>query len=494
MQNFAEWADRPALIDGPSGRALTYGGLGAAIRQTAAGLAKRGFGKGDVFAIYSPNVPEYAAAFFGVALAGGVSTTINPLYTPSELARQLEDSGARFLLTVPAFLDNAREAAQSVGLEEVFVFGEGEGATPFAELTGAEGDVPDITLDPAEDLAALPYSSGTTGLPKGVMLTHRNLVANIAQCAPIEQIQPGEVTVGILPFYHIYGMTCIMSMALARGATVVTMPKFELEDFLQHVQEHKIKSAYLVPPIILALAKHPLVDEYDLSSLRYITSGAAPLPAPVAEGCRDRLGCVVKQGYGMTEASPVTHLTARDADDHHVASAGRLVPNTEARIVAVDGSSDVSEGERGELWVRGPQVMKGYLNNRQATDATIDQDGWLHTGDVATADADGYFYVVDRVKELIKYKGFQVAPAELESIAQSHPAVADAAVIGREDEEAGEIPVAFIVRKDGETLSAEALMDYVAERVAPHKKIRTVTFVDEIPKTASGKILRRELA
>jgi acyl-CoA synthetase (AMP-forming)/AMP-acid ligase II len=446
-----------------------------------------------VFAIYSPNLPEYAIAFYGAAMAGGINTTVNPLYTPDECAKQLKDAGAKFLLTVPPFLDKAQQAAAQSDVDEVFVFGEAEGATPFRALLTDDHEVPDVLVNPAEDLVALPYSSGTTGLPKGVMLSHRNIVGNIAQCCPIEGIQEGEVTVGILPFYHIYGMTIILSMALYRGATIITMPKFEMEDFLGLVEEHKIESGYLVPPIILGLAKHPVVDEYDVSSLGYITSGAAPLPASVAQGCAERIGCVVKQGYGMTELSPVSHLMPRDHEKLNVDSVGWAVPNTEFRIVEVGSRNDVDAGERGELWVRGPQVMQGYWNNRDATDATVDADGWLHTGDVATLDEAGRLYIVDRVKELIKYKGYQVAPAELESVVQAHDAVADAAVIPSPDEEAGEVPKAFVVRKPGMEVSAEDLMAFVAERVAPYKKIRRVEFIEAIPKTASGKILRRDL-
>ncbi|NBB73217.1 MAG: AMP-binding protein [Bacteroidetes bacterium] len=493
MQDFADRADQPALVDGPSGRTLTYGQLAGAIRKAAAGLHARGLREGDVFAIYSPNLPEYAIAFYGAAMAGGINTTVNPLYTPDECAKQLKDAGAKFLLTVPPFLDKAQQAAAQSGVDEVFVFGEAEGATPFRALLTDDHEVPDVLVNPAEDLVALPYSSGTTGLPKGVMLSHRNIVGNIAQCCPIEGIQEGEVTVGILPFYHIYGMTIILSMALYRGATIITMPKFEMEDFLGLVQEHKIESGYLVPPIILGLAKHPIVDEYDVSSLDYITSGAAPLPASVAQGCAERIGCVVKQGYGMTELSPVSHLMPRDHEKLNVDSVGWAVPNTEFRIVEVGSRTDVDTGERGELWVRGPQVMQGYWNNRDATDATVDADGWLHTGDVATLDAAGRLYIVDRVKELIKYKGYQVAPAELEGVVQAHDAVADAAVIPSPDEEAGEVPKAFVVLKPGMEVSAEDLMAFVAERVAPYKKIRRVEFIESIPKTASGKILRRDL-
>lgn len=494
LDGFEDRAAQPALIDGPTGRTLTYGELLKAIPACAGGLAARGMEKGDVFAIYSPNLPEYAIAFYGVARAGGTVTTINPLYTAEEAARQLRDASAQYLLTVPPFLDKAQAAANEAGIDEVFVFGGAEGGTPFESLLHGDHAPPDVDLTPAEDLVALPYSSGTTGLPKGVMLTHRNLVANICQTMPVERLAEGEVTVGVLPFYHIYGMTIILSMALRCGATVVTMPQFEMEDFCALVEEHGIESGYLVPPIILGLAKSPVVDEYDLSSFDYITSGAAPLGKNVAQACADRLGCMVKQGYGLTETSPVTHLVARDADEVVLDSVGHAVPNTEFRVVDVETREDVAPGERGEVLIRGPQVMRGYLNRPDATADTIDEDGWLHTGDVATIDEEERLYIVDRVKELIKYKGHQVAPAELEALLQAHDRIADAAVIPSPDEEAGEVPKAFVVpAPDGGSLTATEVMSYVAQRVAPQKKVRRVAFVDEIPKTASGKILRREL-
>jgi acyl-CoA synthetase (AMP-forming)/AMP-acid ligase II len=281
----------------------------------------------------------------------------------------------------------------------------------------------------------------------------------------------------------------IMNVALHKGATVVTMPRFDLEQFLRLHAEHHITQCYAVPPIVLALAKHPLVDQFDLSSLERVMSGAAPLSAELAEAAAARLGCPVFQGYGMTETSPVTHVSP--IQRNKPGTVGVLLPNTEARIVDLDTDEDVEPGGRGELCIRGPQVMKGYLNNQAATDAMIDGDGWLHTGDIAIVDDEGYFTIVDRVKELIKYKGYQVPPAELEALLLEHPQISDAAVLGRPDEEAGEIPIAFVVAHD---LEPDAVLSFVAARVSPYKKLRGVEFVDEIPKSASGKILRRELA
>ena len=483
-----EFGDRPALIDGPSGRTITFAELARAVKGLAAGMAARGLAKGDVVAIFSPNVPEYAIAFHGIATAGGVVTTINPTSTAEELARQLRAAKAQLLITVPAFLDIAKEAGAQLGIDEVVVFGEAEGATPFASLMGDPDQAPVIAFDPAEDLVALPFSSGTTGLPKGVMLTHRNLVANVAQAKAALAMADGSVAMGVLPFFHIYGMTVIMNLALSEGATIVTMPRFDLPLFLALHQKHGVTHSFVVPPIVLALAKHPLVDDYDLSSIEILMSGAAPLSPELAEAAASRLGCTVLQGYGLTETSPVTHCNSPATNAP--GTIGVLMPQTEARIVDPESGADVAQGERGELWVRGPQVMKGYLDDEAATSAMIDGDRWLHTGDVATVDAHGYYRIVDRLKELIKYKGFQVPPAELEAVLLQHPEISDAAVIGRPDEEAGEIPVAFVVT----ALDPEVVKKHVADHVSHYKQLRDVTIVDAIPKSASGKILRRVLA
>jgi len=492
FERAGKYTNKVALIDGPTGRVMTYGQLVEAVKWTAGGLIGRGFGKSDVLALYSPNLPEYAVAFFGAATAGGVTTTVNPLYTAAELKGQLVSAKAKFLVTVPQCLSKAQEAVANTAVEEIFVFGEAAGATPFSELSKDANEPTEIATDPKADLVALPYSSGTTGLPKGVMLTHHNLVANLCQIRPVEQLSDEEVLIGILPFYHIYGMVVVMSSAIRAGATIVTMPRFDLEKFLELLQNYSVTMAYLVPPIVLALAKHPLVDDYDISKLQGIFSGAAPLPEPVATACTKRHGTIIRQGYGLTETSPVTHANGRNQEIKKT-SVGTALPNTEYRIINTITGTDVKTGQLGEVWVRGPQVMKGYLNNPKATRNMIDDEGWLHTGDIGRADKEGYLFVVDRLKELIKYKGFQVAPAELEGVIQSHRAVADVAVIPVPDSEAGEIPKAFVVLKPDMSATAEEIMTYVANRVAPHKRVRMIEFIGAIPKVPSGKILRRQL-
>ena len=482
---------KPALIDGPSGRMLTYGQLGAGVDGVAAGLVKRGFEAGDVLGLFMPNCPEFALVFHGTLAAAGVVTTVNSLCTVQDAAYQLRDARARFLVTVPQFMDRAAPAAQQAGIEEIFVLGSAPGATPFAALLETGAAAPRAPVDPARDLAVLPYSSGTTGLPKGVVLTHRNLVANLLQTAWVHHVAEQDRIIAVLPFFHIYGMQVVLNLALWRGATLVTMPKFELEPFLATVQQHRITRAFVVPPLVLALARHPAVEGYDLSSVRAMMSGAAPLDADLETACARRVGCGFIQGYGLTEASPVTHANSDEPGRCKPGTVGELLPNTECRIVEVTTGADLGPDEDGELLIRGPQVMRGYLNNPEATAATLDGDGWLHTGDIGHVDRDGYFTIVDRLKELIKYKGFQVPPAELEAVLRGHPAVADAAVVPLPDRECGEVPKAFVVLRGD--VSAADLMAYVAERVAPYKKIRAVEVIDAIPRSASGKILRRVL-
>jgi len=494
-------ADKPAIIDGPTGRTVTYGALADSVRRVATALHRRGFRKGDVFAIYSHNVPDYASVFNGVALVGGIVTTANPLCTAGELTKQLKDCHARFLITAPPFLDKAKEAAAAAGVEDIYVFGEAAGVRPFAELMSAPPDPPNVAIDPANDLVVLPYSSGTTGLPKGVMLTHRNLVANICQMNGAEgfdAFQEHDRVLCVLPLFHIYGMVVVMELGLSNGATIVTVPRFDFEEFLALTQKYKLTMLPLVPPIVLAMVKSPVVNQYDLSSVRIVFSGAAPLGEAQAQQLTDRLGCQVRQGYGMTEASPVTHTSpTRDGVFVKCGSAGRIVPNTEVAIVdPVTGDPVAGQRCEGELLIRGPQIMKGYLNQPAETAASIDADGWYHTGDVGYVDEDGWFFIVDRTKELIKYKGMQVAPAELEALLLTHPAVLDVAVVRRPDEDAGEVPKAFVALKgdpESKATSGKAIMAWVAERVAPHKKIRRLEFVEQIPKSPSGKILRRLL-
>ncbi|GGR91018.1 AMP-dependent synthetase [Streptomyces humidus] len=494
----AEFGELPALVDGTDGTTLTYDQVDRFHRRVAAALAEAGVRKGDVLALHSPNTIAFPLAFYAATRAGATVTTVHPLATAEEFAKQLGDSAARWIVTVSPLLPAARRAAELAGgVEEILVCDSATGHRSLTDMLASDAPEPRVDIDPAQDVAALPYSSGTTGVPKGVMLTHRQIATNLDQLRSVASTGPGERILAVLPFFHIYGLTALMNAPLRQGATVVVLPRFDLETFLAAVQNHRITALYVAPPIVLALARHPAVDQYDLSSLRYVLSAAAPLDAGLAEACAKRLNLPpVGQAYGMTELSPGTHVVPLDAlREAPAGTVGRLIAGTEMRIVALDDPDrDLDVGEAGEILIRGPQVMKGYLGRPDATAAMIDADGWLHTGDVGRVDADGWLFVVDRVKELIKYKGFQVAPAELEALLLTHPGIADAAVVGVYNDDGNEVPHAYVVRQaTAPALSEGEVAMFVAERVAPYKRVRHVTFVDAVPRAASGKILRRLL-
>jgi acyl-CoA synthetase (AMP-forming)/AMP-acid ligase II len=491
LRRALELGDKPALIDGPTGQTFTYGQLPFSINRLAAGLAGQGFSKGDVLAIYSPNLPEYPIAFHAAATLGGATTMVSPVFTADEIVRQLENSGAKYLLTIPPLMEKARAVAEAANIQKTFVIGEAEGAIPFVSLFAHANTKPDILIDPAEDIAALPYSSGTTGFPKGVMLTHGNLVSMLRLMEANDAFGESDTMVCVVPMCHLYGMHIVGNLGLSQGATIVTVPRYELDQFLRALQQYKVTVAPLVPPLVMALSRAPQVENYDLSSLRLIHCGAAPLSDDIARECSERLGCEIRYGYGMTEVSPLSHASLADPKKNKPGSVGYCLPNTECKIVDYTTCSELGPNEHGEIWVRGPQVMKGYLGNAEATNEMIDNDGWLRTGDIGYCDEEGRLFVVDRLKELIKVNGRQVAPAELEAILLSHTSIADAAVVRSPDEKCGEVPKAFVVLKA--EASAEQIMSFVGERVAHYKRIRRLEFVKEIPKSPAGKILRRVL-
>ena len=506
-------ADRVAIIDTKSGRTTTYREVVARVRTFAGALAARGTEVGEVIGLLAPNSAAFAVAFHGILRAGATATAINTLFTAKDIAKQLTDAHATMLVTVTPLLPQAREAAAAAGIPDenlVVLDGAGraaDGHPNAAELLAAGAPAPTVNFAPSAHLAALPYSSGTTGNPKGVMLTHRNLVANIAQIRPLHGMVSDDVVLAVLPFFHIYGMTVLLNAALHARARLVIMQKFDLAEFLGNIAEHKCTIAFIAPPVAVALAKHPLVDSYDLSSLNVVMSGAAPLDAELGLAVAERLGCKVVQGYGMSELSPVSHITPFDGGrlnmrvDAPPSSVGWTVSNAASKIVDPETGDEVdypAEGlsKTGELWFKGPNVMAGYLNNEEATRATVDDDGWLHTGDLAQVDAAGCVYIVDRLKELIKYKGYQVPPAELEAVLLSHPQIADAAVVGVPDTDGEEVPKAFVVKltsPEAAELTEADVMAFVAGQVAPYKKVRQVEFIEAIPKSASGKILRKDL-
>jgi acyl-CoA synthetase (AMP-forming)/AMP-acid ligase II len=503
--------ERIALVDAKSGAKISYRDMLTRIDAFAGALAQRGIGVGDAVGLLAPNSSAFAIAFHGILRAGATATTINALFTAKDIAKQLTDSKAKALVTVSPLRTQALEAAATVGLSDgAVVVLDGPGAAvdghPNADdLLGPAHPAPDVTFDPATHLAALPYSSGTTANPKGVMLTHRNLVANVAQIRPVQGMTADDRILAVLPFFHIYGMTVLLNAALHARAQLVIMPSFDLAEFLGNIADHECTYAFIAPPVAVALAKHPLVDSFDLSSLRGIMSGAAPLDQDLGHAVASRLGCQLVQGYGMSELSPVSHVTPFDGGRELVgsvaplSSCGWTVPNAVTKIVDPETGSEIDPptsglSDTGELWFSGPNVMAGYLNNDAATRETIDAEGFLHTGDLARVDSTGCVYIVDRLKELIKYKGYQVPPAELEAVLLTHPQIADAAVIGAHDADSGEeVPKAFVVKQSGADLTGAEVMAFVAGQVAPYKKVRQVEFIEAIPKSASGKILRKDL-
>lgn len=475
--------DKPAVIEAETGRTLSYQQLVEQSERVAAGLASAGFQPGQPLALVLPNCIEFVLAWYGTLLAGGWVVPIPPVFTPTEMELQIRDSGAQFAITFP-------ECAVALGtsVEHLFVTGGN-----WNELIECDKQPPALRSRP-DDLAVLPYSSGTTGKPKGVMLTHANLVANLHQDAAVEWPRPDDVLVNVFPFYHIAGLNAFLNPFLNAGATLVLMMgRFNLEAYLELNERYGATAVVFPPPLVLAVTKSPSWDKFRLEKLRGSSCGAAPLGAELQEAFEKRTGLVLCQGWGMTEAAGIISSTPIDPAKRKFGSSGYLLPSIDAKVVDIASHKPLGPGETGEIWLRGPNMMKGYLHQPTATAETLLEDGWMRTGDIGYFDSDQCVYLVDRLKELIKYNAYQVAPAELEDIIQSHPAVRDSGVVGAPDAAAGEIPVAFVVKKEGATLSADELMEYIAARVAPYKKIRAVEFVQEIPKSPSGKILRRIL-
>ncbi len=490
---------KTAIIDGDY--KFTYRQLDSFSDRFAAALAKLGVVKDDRVGLLAPNCAEFEIAFFGIIKLGAVVTTINSGYREREIAHQMDNSGAEALIVHDSLLQMAEAARDGVpGLKRIIVM-EPTSRNPdtfWGLIERAPATPPPITIDATEDMAALPYSSGTTGLSKGVMLTHYNMTANLRQFMerPGEALQSSEhdVLLAHLPLFHIYGMQILMNSVIASGGTQVMMDRFDMERMLRLISDYKVTHLYTVPPVGLALTQYPHLGDYDLTSMIAGCLAAAPSSSDLQMRVQEVVGFPIFQAYGMTELSPVSNVDYIEPQRMTPGSVGPSVADTEERVVDLDtGTKDVPQGEVGELLVRGPQVMKGYYNNEEATAETITHDGWLHTGDIVRASADGCVWILDRKKELIKYKGFQVPPAELEGVLLEHPAIADAAVIGKADVEAGEIPKAFVVRGNGAEVSGEDVMAFVAAKVATFKRVREVTFIDAIPKNPSGKILRRLL-
>jgi len=499
LQSCRLYPEKTALIDTSCNRRFTYAEYGEHVESLARGLVAAGLQPGEIVAIFLPNSWEFAIAYHAATLAGGIPTLLNPAYREREVRYQLENSDATILITDGPLLQGISLAALAA-LRRVFTIrNSSPGAEDFAHLLKPTTAIlPHPRTASEQTIAALPYSSGTTGLPKGVMLSHHNLVANVYQLLGpnCTSLTSDDTMLCFLPLYHIYGLTVALTMSLTLGMNLVLMPRFDLKRLADLIAEHGVTMMPMVPPAINALCHAAEGGCFPKQhKVRWIKSGAAPLAPELARRLSDLTGIIVNQGYGMTEASPVTHVGyVAPPDMNRPASIGQPLAQTECRILDLN-DNEVAPGEPGELVMRGPQFMRGYWKEPQATAAVL-RDGWYYSGDIVRTDADGFYYVLDRRKEMIKYKGFPVAPAEVESVLLEHPAVRDCGVVAKPDAEAGEIPCAFVVVRDGYTASEtldQQLRDFVANRLAHHKQPREIRFVDAVPRTPSGKILRREL-
>ncbi len=492
-------SNKTALVDTSCGRRFTFAEYGSAVESLARGLICAGLAPGEVVAIFLPNSWEFALTYHAVTLAGGIPTLLNPAYREREIRFQLENSGAAFLISDAPLLENVNLAGLPA-LRRVFTTRHAHpGCEDFATLLRpTSAQFPDAAQSPQATIAALPYSSGTTGLPKGVMLSHYNLVANVYQLLGQNgtPLNANDTMLCFLPLYHIYGLTVALTTSITLGSTLVLMPRFDVQKLSSLIAQEGVTMMPLVPPAMNALCQAAEAGIFPQNHrVRWVKSGAAPLAPELARRFSDLTGIAVIQGYGMTEASPVTHAGyIAPPAMYRPASIGQPLVQTDCRIVDMDGN-DVAPGDRGELVMRGPQFMLGYWKEPQATAAVL-RDGWYFSGDIVRCDSDGFYYVVDRSKEMIKYKGFPVAPAEVESVLLEHPAVRDCGVVAKPDLASGEIPCAFVVLRDEFTASdalAKQLCEFVADRLAHHKQPREIRFVEVVPRTQSGKILRREL-
>ncbi|KAI3820619.1 hypothetical protein L1987_08167 [Smallanthus sonchifolius] len=501
FENISSFSDRPCLIDGATGHEYTYADVELISRKVGSAFFKQGINKGDVIMILLPNSPEFVFTFLGASFIGAVSTMANSFFTPAEIIKQAKASGAKIIITQSVHVAKVKDFASENSVKVVSIDSTVEGCLHFSELTsGDENKLPEVEISP-DDVVALPYSSGTTGLPKGVMLTHKGLVTSVAQQVDGENpnlwIHSEDVLMCVLPLFHIYSLNSILLCGLRAGAAILIMQKFDIVPFLELIQKYKVTIGPFVPPIVLAIAKNEeIVDKYDLSSIRTVMSGAAPLGKELEDTARAKFpNAKLGQGYGMTEAGPVLAMClafAKEPFEIKSGACGTVVRNAEMKIVDPDTGASLPRNQRGEICIRGDQIMKGYLNDPEATKRTI-VDGWLHTGDIGYIDDDDELFIVDRLKELIKYKGFQVAPAELEALLLTHPDISDAAVVPMVDEGAGEVPVAFVVKSNGSTVTEADVKLFVSKQVVFYKRIKRVFFVESIPKSPSGKILRKDL-
>jgi len=505
FQNISDHRSNPCLINGATGEIHTYAEVELTARRVAVGLSKHGIKQHDTIMLLLPNSPEFVFSFLAASYLGATSTMANPFFTPAEVLKQAKASKAKLIVTQNCYVDKVMTHALEHDIEIACIDALPPSAAKnvfhFSELAQSdENELPEVEIDP-NDVVALPYSSGTTGLPKGVMLTHKGLVTSVSQQVDGENphlyMNSDDVSMCVLPLFHIYAMNSILLCSLRVGSAILLVQKYEILSFLGLMERYKVTYGPFVPPIVLAIAKSEKVDDYDLSSVRMVQSGAAPLGKDVEEAVSAKFpNATLGQGYGMTEAGPVLALClafAKEPFKVKSGACGTVMRNAEMKIVDPETENSLPRNQPGEICIRGDQIMKGYLNDPEATERTIDKGGWLHTGDIGYIDDDDELFIVDRLKEIIKYNGFQVAPAEIEALLLNHPNISDAAVVGMKDESAGEVPVAFVAKSNGSQITEEEIKQYISKQVVYYKRIKKVFFTDSIPKAPSGKILRKDL-
>ncbi|XP_054806854.1 4-coumarate--CoA ligase 1-like [Prosopis cineraria] len=509
FERLSPFKHRPCLINSTTGQTFTYADGELFARKVASGLYNLGVGHGHVIMLLLLNSPHFVFSFLGASYLGAIVTTANPFYTIAEVAKQATASNTSLIITHASFVDKVKDLATVNSVKVVLIDDEisplsvdtADHFVRFSYLMNAdENEIPPVTIS-TEDVVALPYSSGTTGPPKGVMLTHKSLVTNVAQLVDGENpnlyFHKEDVIACVCPLFHSYSLFTILLTGLRVGAAILIIHKFEIETMLALVQKHKVTVAPFVPPILQAIVKFQNLQEYDLSSIRMIMCGAAPLKKELEDAVRAKIpNATLGQAYGMTEAGPAVSMSlafGKEAFEVKSGGCGTIVRNAEMKIVDPDTGISLRRNQVGEICIKGNQIMKGYLNDAEATERTIDERGWLHSGDIGYVDDDDELFIVDRLKEMIKYKGFQVAPAELEALLISHPFISDAALVPMKDEVAGEVPVAFVVKSQGFNISADEIMEYISSKVVYYKRIKRVFFVGSIPRTPSGKILRKDL-
>jgi len=472
-------------------KAFSYLELDSMCNRFANTLLKLGVAKGDRVALYLPNIPQFVIAYFGALKAGAVVTPINPLYREREVVFQLDDSGAQTLVTLDTLRPVVEKIKTNTPLNHLITTRLDQ--HDFDEAINAPNSCPSITIDPVEALAALQYTGGTNGTAKAAMLTHQNLLSNALAFATTINATTKDIFLTALPLFHIYGMTTSLIVPISLGAKMVMLPKFEAAQACAAIQQHKVTVLCGVPTMYQLFLTHPDLSNYDLKSIRVCISGASPLPPTVQKRFMETTGGLLVEGYGLTEASPVTHCTPVEAALVRVGSIGVPLPDTEAKIVDLENPEKVLEvGRVGELAVRGPQVMRGYWNQPDET-ALVLRGGWLLTGDLACVDAAGYFYVVDRKKDLIKHKGYSVYPRELEDLLYEHPNVKLCAVVGTLDGDGNEVAKACVVLKDGVAVCTDELMRFINEKVASYKGVREIEFIEALPVSSVGKVLKNQL-